>query len=293
MSNAELVFVGVEEGKRKSMSMIEAARGIVILDDDGFQEVGEFLQSIKAERKVWDARCDKAIDAAHKEWKARLGYKAEFCQPLDEAEKIAKDKMAEYDRKRKAEIAAEQKRLDDEARKVAEEKRRLEAERVEAENKIRRAKEAEEQKKRDAEIAKAKKDGDAKAAARMATEKLVAAENARIRAIEDKQRAEAAAAAPLKIEAVVKIEAPVAAGVSFGFTWAGEIIGGEAPGNVDPMVLENNLRLLVEAIAAKKAPLYLILANTSELTKMAGSVKGAVQIPGVRFFQKPKVTARG
>ncbi len=283
----ELIFPGAPEFKAKALSIVDTANGIEILDDDGFQEVGLFLQKIKTDRKELDRICDTAIEAAYLEHKSRVGLKKEYAIPLDQAERIAKDKMEEYDKKRKAEIAAEQKRLEDEARKVAEEKRQKEIAELERQAKIRREKEAEDKRLKDLEIARLKKEGDAKAAKRAETEKLMAAEKARLQAEEDKKRAAAVAAAPLKIEAVAKIEAPVAAGVTVAQVWAGELEGGE-----DPVARENALRALIEAVAAKKAPLYLLIESTTEIRKMAESTKGVVKVPGVRFFQKAKTTVR-
>ncbi len=283
----ELTFPGAPEFKAKALSIVETANGIEILDDDGFQEVGVFLQNIKTDRKELDRICDPAIEAAHLEHKARVGLKKEWAKPLDQAEAIAKEKMAEYDKKRKAEIAAEQKLLEDIARKEAEERRRVDMEKIESENKIRREVEAKKQKEREAEIARLKKEGDAKAAKAAEEKAKKDAEAARIRAEEDKKKAAAVAAAPLKIETVAKIEAPRAAGVSVTQVWTGELDGG-----VDPVARENSLRALVEAIAAKKAPIYLIQENTTELRKMGESTKGVVNVPGVRFFQKDRVSSR-
>lgn len=286
----EVAFPGADEFKKKALSLVEIANGIEIHDDDGLQEVAEFLRTIKAERKGWDLRCDPAIKAADLEHKARIGFKKEFVAPLDEAEAISKKKMADYDDKRRAERAAEQKRLDDIALAEAEERRRKDAERVEAENKIRREQEDAERKQKEAEIARLKKEGDKKAAERLAQEKAKADADAKIRAEEDKKRAAAAAAAPLVIEqkTQVKEAAPTLAGATIGRVWGGELEGG-----LDPVAREAALRSLLEAIVARKAPIYLVMESATEIRKMGESTKGTVKVPGIRFFDKPRVSSRG
>ena len=293
MNSSELVFVGVEEGKKSSQEIADTANRLSIVDDDQYEEVGKFLQSIKAERKVWDIRCDKAIDAAHKEWKARLGFKAEFCKPLDAAEKITKDKMAAYSEMRKAERAAEQKRLDDIARKEAEKKRAEELAKIEAEAKIQREKDAAAKKIRDAEIAKLKKEGDEKALKQAQEQAVKDAAAKKIRDEEAKQRAAVAAAKPLEIQAVqLADEGPKAAGVSTTMVWTGEVIGGPNIGDLNPAIKEKNLRLLIQAIAKGDAPIYLVEECATEIRKMGDSTSGTVPVPGVRFYQKPKTSVR-
>ncbi len=293
MPNQELIFPGAAEFGQKALSIVDTANGIMIRDDDGLQEVSEFLGGIKSQRKELDRLCDPAIDAAFKEHRARVGLKKEFSAPLDQAEAIAKKKMSDYDERRRAERAAEQKRLDDIARAEAEEKRKIEMARIEAENKIRREKEAEEKKKRDAEIARLKKEGDAKAAKEAqerAKREALAAEQ---RAADDKARAAVLAAKPLEIETKVVIEtAPKLAGATISRIWTGEIIGGPNQGDLDPTEKEKNLRLLIEAIARKEAPIYLVQENATEIRKMGESTKGTVQVPGVRFYDKPRVASR-
>lgn len=293
MTTTELIFPDAPAFKSKALLLVETANAIEIQDDDGYAEVGQFLQSIKVDKKELDRLCDPEIDARFAMHKSAVALKKEYSAPLQTAEDIAKKKMAAYSEMRRLEREAEQKRLDDIARKEAEEKRKKEMAVLEQARKEREAKEAAEKKVRDAEIARLKKEGDAKAAKAAEENAKKAAALAAIRAEEDKQRAAVAAAKPLEIQSVkVQDEGPKAAGVSTTMVWTGELIGGPNIGDVNPAIKEKSLRLLVQAIAKGDAPLYLVEECVSEIRKMSDSTSGTVPVPGVRFFQKPKTSVR-
>lgn len=74
-----------------------------------------------------------------------------------------------------------------------------------------------------------------------------------------------------------KIAAPKADGVSHRKTWKGECV---------------NLQLLVEAVAAGKAPITLLQPAKSEINSYAKSTKGVHKIPGIRWFEDRSTSVR-
>lgn len=129
-----------------------------------------------------------------------------------------------------------------------------------------------------------------------------AAEEARLRReAEDRQLADAAAAEAAGDTATARriIEAPVAAptvtpapvfvppapvavaprvdGVSFRVNWRAEIV---------------DLKALVQAVAAGRAPAALVKADEVALNGMARSLKGAMQVPGVRVVNQRTAAVR-
>ena len=73
------------------------------------------------------------------------------------------------------------------------------------------------------------------------------------------------------------IARPTASGISTPVTWHAEV---------------TNLRELVLAIAAGKAPLTLVEASITELRHYARATKGSVAVPGVRFVDKLGISSR-
>jgi len=73
------------------------------------------------------------------------------------------------------------------------------------------------------------------------------------------------------------IARPTASGISTPTTWHAEV---------------TDLRELVLAIAAGKAPLTLVEASATALGQYARATKGSVSVPGVRFFGRVGISSR-
>jgi hypothetical protein len=115
----EIVGQSVQIFQFKTAAFLNTAKQIEILDDDGYKEVGAYLLAIKVNRKELDRLFDPAIESAYLEHKARKGMKNVYSKPLDEAEVIIKDKLADFARAQQAKIDAERKVLEDAARAKA------------------------------------------------------------------------------------------------------------------------------------------------------------------------------
>ena len=213
--------------EQKALTELERARALVITTDEAYQEAGSFLRGLKALQKEIDETFDGAIKAAHLAHKAVVAAKAKHTEPIVEAERICKGKVAQYQIEAQARAEAERVRLEAEA--------------------------------------KAKAEAQALAAA-------VAAE-----ASGDKELAEAIISEPVTT-APVKAPAPVKAqGVSVRDKHCAEV---------------TDLGALSAAIAAGKAPITLVAVDETALRRYAEATRGAMTVPGVRFFKTQVTTVR-
>lgn len=305
--------------KSKSLKVLDTAKALVIESDEQLAEVAEWVRGIKNERKSLDELCDPGIEAAHMEHKARLNIKKQYAVPLDEAERVAKEKMGAFNTKRAAEREAERKRLDAEAaekarvEREAREKAEAEAkalrEKQEAEERAAREKiEAEAKAKRDAQRAEqeaaakaleainkaaadklreeqAKKDADAatKAAAeKLEREKQEAAAKAK------REKDEAAARAEREAEAEKKrlADAKAAKKAQDEAKPAGTSFSKDHYAAVDNDAMKMEL---VKAVAAGAVPLAALEPAQKWLNDYAHDTEGALTMPGVRFYSKDRV----
>lgn len=232
---------------------IRAAADRCKIDTDAlFHTAGSFLLTIKNVRREIDATFDGPIAAAFAAHKSIVAAKKKHTEPVDEAERIVKGKMADYREKQEAEARERQRAAEAEARRVQEEQRKA----AEAEAK-RQAEEA-----RKAEVARLKAEGDKAAAKAAAKAPLVVAP----------------VVLPPPAPVVVPYVAPVqAAGISFREKWSATVTDFEA---------------MVRAVADGKAPLALLLPNDSMLNRHAAAYKDKSPIPGVAFSMEKVVAAR-
>ena len=305
MSDKTLVVPGeipdATQFKSRSLAILETAKALVIENDEQQQEVADWIRDIKSSRADLDALCDPAIEAAHMEHKARLNVKKQYAVPLEQAEVIAKEKMAAFKKKRDAELEAirlenerkarEQERIEREAREKKEREAREKWEKEQAalrakEEKERKAaaekaeKLAAEGKAEEAAKAKAKADADAKAA------KERAEKDAAKRA-EDEARARADADAKAEADRLARQKAAKDAeaaakttGTSFTVVYLASV---DTP---------TDLRDLLAAIVAGKVPVAAVQPNEKWLNDYAKATQGAVAMPGVRFYTKDQVSVK-
>lgn len=251
MSDTTIVPAAEAVAKRGA-EIRAAADRCVITDDAVFAKAGQFLVTIKDVRREIDATFDGPIASAHAAHKAIVAAKRNHSDPVDEAERIVKRKMAEYRQKQEDEARERQRAAEAEARRIADEARRA-----------------------------------AEAEARRVAEEARAAEVARLKAEGDKKAAAAAAKAAIYVPPVVMPPpAPVvvphvapaaAAGVSFREKWSATVV---------------DFAALVRAVADGKAPLALLTADTSALNRHAVAYKATAPIPGVVFSSEKIVAAR-
>jgi hypothetical protein len=129
-----------EELKDRALAVQLAARQLAITTPERYSFAGDRLTSIKAERKIVEARLNRVYDPAYKAYKEALALKQESLAPYDEAEKILKKSMLEYHR------------IEEDQRRRAEQEERMQREAQARED---AKKESEAAAKRDAEYARA------------------------------------------------------------------------------------------------------------------------------------------
>jgi len=116
----------------RALALPEKARLLRIIDNPTMQAAGVMLTDIKALRAEISAIFDPTIKAAHNAHKTAVAMKNKVEAPLSEAETIIKSSMAAYydvEEKRRAEA---QRRIDEEAQRLAEDARIKSAEAAEA-----------------------------------------------------------------------------------------------------------------------------------------------------------------
>ena len=214
---------------------------------DMFLAAGEELRAISARRKDLEAKrveITKPMDLAKQRV---MDLFRSVTDVLDRAEQKLRGAMVSYE-------TAERQRAE-QARREAEAKARAEREAAE-----RDAREAEQ---RAAEAARQAANAETPLQAAAAEAEFMAASEAAIAA---HTIAETAAIAP-----VVSLvpEAPKAAGVSFRSNWKAEV---------------TDLAALIAEAAGNKERVSLLKADESALNALAKATKGAVHIPGVRFY---------
>lgn len=228
-------------------ALVREAHAIEVVDPASFARAGEMLQTIKAYlRRVADV-FGPIVEAAHRAHKTAVEQRKGLEAHALQAEGVLKRRLAVYEQ--------EQERL----RRAAEEAARRERERLEAEERARVAAE-EARLRREAEEAQlaaavaAEQAGDTETAERLVAAPVVAPPVAPRQVFVPP----AAAMVPPR---------PQADGVSFRDQYRAEVV---------------SLLELVRAVAAGRAPLTLVQANQVALNGMARSLRGAMDVPGVR-----------
>jgi chromosome segregation ATPase len=281
----------VRELEASAGELVARAQAIVITTPDDYSAAGSQLTLIKGRlKRVEEVRT--SITKPLNETLRRINdFFAAPKARLEEAERIVKRSMVDYDQKvererreaqRKAEEAAAAERRKAEAaaaearRKAAEEAARLEreaAERRAAEEKaLREAAEAEAAGNRAAaEAARIEAERAAREAAKLAERAEAKVEKAEAKAA-DLELAAASVVAP-----IVDIPRATAAGVAGRENWKAEVV---------------DLRALVQAVAAGQAPLSLLQANDKVIGQQARSLKAEFVVPGIRVWAERGIAAR-
>jgi hypothetical protein len=119
--------VKVEELRAEVAPVVERASAIRVSNPKEYQGAADFLKAVKLTQKRVEEWFAEPVKAAHQAWKALTNRRDETMQPLVNAERTVKNKMVVYAQEQERIRAAEQARLQAEA----DEKARLERERLE------------------------------------------------------------------------------------------------------------------------------------------------------------------
>jgi hypothetical protein len=118
MSQALLAQTEIEQ---LSLSIPEQAKSLKICDDVTYQKGGELFHTIKDLRREIDLVFSPIINAAHKAHKEACDQRRKVEAPLLEGEAILKLSMANYNEELERKAKEKQRKLEDLARRLAEE----------------------------------------------------------------------------------------------------------------------------------------------------------------------------
>lgn len=248
---------------KKTSDALTRASELEIKDDVEFKAAGAFVQVIKDLRKEVDKTFDDSIEAAFKAHKSMIAAKNRHADPLAEAERITKWKMAAYFDEQERIRRVERERIEEENRKAAEAHRIAVA--------------AHEAKLKAEAEAKAKAEADA---ARAALEAAKARQPAPAPVKAPPPPAPKPTPPPPPPLAPIRRPAPAApgaSGVSMVAIWKHEVV---------------DFAALVAAVAAGTAPIAFLQPNDSALADEATKRKGEAAVEGVHFWAETSVRAR-
>lgn len=237
--------------EQEGSELVVRIGALEVVSETSFQEMAEYARHCRRGEKAVDEVMDPIRESAHRTWKVAVERQKMLKAPFVAGREIADHRMGVYQ--------AEQERR----RKAAEEARRIEQERLEAEAR--------------------------KEALRLEEEARRAAEEATLAvAIQAEEQGDAAAAEQILEQPVfvapvlprpvfappVQVAVPQAQGVSFRSVWSAEVY---------------DLRMLVRAVADGRVPLNAIAADMTVLNGVARSLKGNMAYPGVKAVEKRSV----
>lgn len=299
----------------QAAALLEIAVDLTVDSPSMFQLAGGELRSITQKRKHIEEerlKITRPMDAAKK---AVMAFFDKPLQLLTQAETTLRERMVAYERSEQERVARERRESEERARKEREEaerqereaRERAESERRERERAEREAQERADAERRDRERAEREAEEAARAAeaagdAARAAEAAAEAERVRLanedaarrerEATEAREREarEAEAAAQREIDeararadlAEVAPTAPVAAvptasGIGFRSTWKPQLLSKDD---------------LIVAAAARPELRVLLEVDMPALNQFARATKGAIAIPGVRFFEERNTAVR-
>ncbi len=268
------VPAGLDSGPRQ---MLAVAESYVIDCPEMYEAAADDLKAVKAKYKAIEAQrveivgpLNKAVKAVNELFRPPLDF-------LEKAETTLKGRLIAYDqeqerlrREEQARLEAERRAEQERLRREAEEAARVEREaRLKAEAEARAAREAL-AKIEDEAARKAAEEAAREAQAKADAEAEAAAERAAIMA----EQADIAELAPAAYVAPVKAEV---AGLSTRQKYKAEV---------------TDLAALIRAAAERPDLHPLLKVDQSALNKMAGALKTALNIPGVRVYAEQTMAAR-
>lgn len=120
------------EKDEAAVTALEVARAFKVEDADSYRIADRACVELKALEKAADKEFDEVIEEAYKHHKKLVAWKKGYTEPAIEARGIYKNKMDQWRRAEKMKEEAEQRRLQLEAKKLAEQQQLEEAEQAEA-----------------------------------------------------------------------------------------------------------------------------------------------------------------
>lgn len=113
--------------EEKALTITDQAKAVKVTDAETYTVAGTLWKAIGDMIKEVEATFSPICDSAHKAWKITVAKRDGFLDPLKEARASVKAMMAKYDAQQEAIRLAEQRRLEEIARKEAEERALMDA----------------------------------------------------------------------------------------------------------------------------------------------------------------------
>ena len=247
--------------EQKANDVVAQATALVVTDQKQYDGCAEFLRSIKAIKHEIDLTFDDPIKKARAAHMAMVASKKKHYEPLDNAEKIVKQKSLGWWQGEQDKLEKERKSREEEARKEEEKKRKIK----EDQEREWRRKEKEKQDEAD----RLEKEGKAEEA-RIARE---AAEKAGEKAEERAEEAENVFVPVPDVEET----ATKAKGQSISVTWKAEVV---------------DLFALCNTIARGDLPETVVQPVMKELNNLARTWKDKKKFDGVKFTAVQNMSVR-
>lgn len=127
MGEAALKLVETTEVETKAMTIVDQAKAVKVTDSQTYTAAGMLWKTIGDMIKEVKDTFDPICDAAHRAHKAAVEKRSKYLDPLTTAQKSVKGLMSAWDAEQERIRQAEQRRLEEIARKEAEEQALLEA----------------------------------------------------------------------------------------------------------------------------------------------------------------------
>lgn len=80
----------------KAQSLLEQIQNTKVVDSDSFQTIALLLKRVKAQSKPLEERLERSVEAARASLKESRDLRDEALAKFEEAEKLAKDKLAQF-----------------------------------------------------------------------------------------------------------------------------------------------------------------------------------------------------
>jgi uncharacterized membrane protein YqiK len=236
--------------EEKAVAIVDEAQAIAVNDSNSYLAAGNLWRTIGDMIKEVKDTFDPICEAAHKAHKAATEKRAKYLTPLADAQRAVKSRMSAYDAEQERLRRIEQARLAEIARKEEEARRKAELERLEAERK------AEEERILSEAIA-AEESGDSTTAEALTNQAEQISESIQ-------QEKAAIASEPVYVPPVVlpKATPKMQGGPVYRTVWKFEVIN------------------------ATLIPREYLIPDTGKIGGICRALKGAAQIPGVRFYEE-------
>lgn len=122
-----LKLIETKDVEQKSLTIIEQATAVKVHDPETYQIAGATWKALGDMLKEIDSAFDENIAIWHKGHKNAVAKKKLYYEPVDNARRLVKSIMSDYDREQERKKLAEEARLREIARKEEEERKLAEA----------------------------------------------------------------------------------------------------------------------------------------------------------------------